>query len=50
MLKYTATKNAPWHIIAAQDKKFGRIQTLELINNAIEKKCGEKRPHGQKED
>ncbi|MFU0832736.1 MAG: Polyphosphate:AMP phosphotransferase [Oscillospiraceae bacterium] len=50
MLKYTSTQNAPWHIISTQDKKFGRIQVLELITDAIEKKCGKKRPCGRKED
>ncbi|MVB10370.1 Polyphosphate:AMP phosphotransferase [Caprobacter fermentans] len=50
MLKYTSTRYAPWHIIESQDKKFGRIQTLELITDAILDKCGEKHPHGKKED
>jgi len=50
MLKYTSVKYAPWHIIESQDKKFGRIQTLDLITKAIEDRCGEKRPHGKKED
>ena len=50
MLKYTSTQFAPWHVIVSQDKKFGRIQTLELITNAIKNKCSEKRAHGKKED
>ncbi|QAT50573.1 polyphosphate:AMP phosphotransferase [Caproiciproducens sp. NJN-50] len=50
MLKYTSVKYAPWHIIESQDKKFGRIQTLDLITDAIRERCGEKRPHGKKED
>lgn len=36
MMKYTSTDFAPWHIIESQDKKFGRIQTLELIIDAIQ--------------
>ncbi|MCI1966882.1 MAG: polyphosphate:AMP phosphotransferase [Oscillospiraceae bacterium] len=50
MLKYTSTQYAPWHIIEAQDKKFGRIQTLQLIVDALRDKCGEKKPRGKKED
>lgn len=38
MLKYTSTDFAPWHIIESQDKKYGRIQALELIIGAIEKR------------
>ena len=36
MLRYTSTDFAPWHIIQSQDKKYGRIQALELIISAIE--------------
>nr|WP_319489958.1 polyphosphate:AMP phosphotransferase [uncultured Caproiciproducens sp.] len=35
MLQYTSTEFAPWHIIESQDKKYGRIQTLEVITHAI---------------
>lgn len=38
MLQYTSTDFAPWHIIASQDKKYGRIQTLKLITDTIEKR------------
>ncbi len=38
MLKYTSTDFAPWHILASQDKKYGRIQALEAIIEAIEKR------------
>lgn len=37
MLKYTSTSFAQWNIIESQDKKFGRIQTLKCIVDAIEK-------------
>lgn len=50
MLKYTSTQFAPWHIIESQDKQFGRVQTLDLITDAIRKKCGEKHSHLKKED
>ena len=36
MLKYTSTDFAPWHIILGNDKKYARIQTLEIICDAIE--------------
>ena len=39
MLRYTSTDFAPWHVIESQDKKFGRVQTLELIVEAFEKRC-----------
>jgi len=35
MLQYTSTEFAPWHIIESQDKKYGRIQALEIITDAI---------------
>lgn len=50
MLKYTSTQFAPWHIIESQDKRYGRIQALEIITDAIQEKCGEKRSSGKKED
>lgn len=36
MLQKTSTDFAPWHIIENNDKRFGRIRTLNVINNAIE--------------
>lgn len=39
MLKYTSTDFAPWFVIESQDKKFGRIRTLELINDAVRSRC-----------
>lgn len=38
MLRYTSTEFAPWHIIESQDKKYGRIQTLEIMIDAIRKR------------
>lgn len=37
MIKYTSTDFAPWHIIAGNDKYSARLQTLEIINDTIEK-------------
>ena len=36
MLQKTSTDFAPWHIIENNDKRFGRIRTLNIINNAVE--------------
>ena len=41
MLQKTSTRHAPWHIIVSQDKKVGRIQTLDLLIDAIQKKLAE---------
>jgi AMP-polyphosphate phosphotransferase len=38
MLAYTSTDYAPWHIIESQNKKYGRIQALKIITDAIENK------------
>ena len=37
MLSKTSTKNAPWHIIESNDKKYARIKTLRIIVKALEK-------------
>lgn len=39
MLTYTSTDFAPWHVIESQDKKVGRIRTLELIGKAFTRRC-----------
>lgn len=36
MLQKTSTDFAPWHIIENNDKKYGRIRTLNIINDTIE--------------
>ena len=36
--RYTSTDFAPWHIIESQDKKYGRIQALEILISAIEER------------
>lgn len=38
MLRYTSTDFATWHIIPSQDKKYGRIQTLKIITDAIQER------------
>lgn len=38
MIKYTSTDFAPWHIIESQDKKYGRIKTLDIITDSIKKR------------
>jgi polyphosphate kinase 2 (PPK2 family) len=42
MLEKTSTKDAPWHIIESNDKKYARIKTLRLTIAALEKACAEK--------
>lgn len=32
----TSTQNSPWHIVAADDKKFARVEVLKLIADGIE--------------
>ena len=39
MISKTSTKNAPWHIIESNDKKYARIKTLSIIVKALEKAC-----------
>jgi polyphosphate kinase 2 (PPK2 family) len=39
MLQKTSTKNAPWHIIESNDKKYARIRTMKIIVKALEKAC-----------
>lgn len=38
MLKKTSTTYAPWHILESVDKKYARIQALEIIISELEKK------------
>lgn len=38
MLAQTSTDFAPWHIIQSQDKKYGRIQALEILIKALEER------------
>ncbi len=36
MFEKTSTTFAPWHIIESNDKKYARLQTLEIVTNAID--------------
>lgn len=45
MLQYTSTDFAPWHIIEADDKKFVRVKTLELINQSIVNRLEKDKKH-----
>lgn len=38
MMKNTNTAFAPWHIIQSMDKKYARIQAMELFVRAVEEK------------
>lgn len=35
MLERTSAKHAPWNLIAGNDKRFARIQVLEIVTNAL---------------
>lgn len=37
MIRRTSTKFAPWHIIQGNNKRYGRIQTLSIIIDRLEK-------------
>ena len=37
MVERTSSKIAPWHVIPAEDKKFARIESLELITSVLAK-------------
>ena len=38
MFRLTSTRFAPWILLESDDKKYARIQTLEAINDALEKR------------
>lgn len=40
MLERTSTGAAPWHLIASEDKAFGRIQVLRAIVDRLERELG----------
>ena len=40
MLRLTSTSYAPWTIVENDDKYYGRIKVLEIVNDAIEKRLG----------
>ena len=42
MFRYTSTENAPWHVLAGNDKYFARIQALRIVNETIEARLKEK--------
>jgi polyphosphate:AMP phosphotransferase len=40
LVQRTSTSEAPWHVIAADDKKVARVEMLERFNDAIEAALG----------
>jgi polyphosphate kinase 2 (PPK2 family) len=40
MLRYTSTEFAPWHVVASEDKNYGRVQTLRLLEEALHSRLG----------
>ena len=37
MLERTSTKNAPWHVVSANDKQHARVESLKLIADCLGK-------------
>ena len=37
MVERTSTGYAPWHLIAAEDKKVARVEVLRLVREALKK-------------
>lgn len=35
MLEFTDTKKAPWHVIAAEDKRHARVETLKIVCESL---------------
>lgn len=38
MFRLTSTTFAPWHVLESDDKRYARIQALEIVNEALEKR------------
>lgn len=38
MLRYTSTDFAPWHVVASQNKKYARVQTLKILEEALRRR------------
>jgi polyphosphate kinase 2 (PPK2 family) len=36
MFTHTNTKNAPWHVLSANDKRYARVEVLKRVVQAIE--------------
>ena len=36
MVEHTSTRNAPWHLVAANDKNHARVEVLRAAGDAIE--------------
>jgi polyphosphate kinase 2 (PPK2 family) len=41
MIERTSTGYAPWTIVEAEDKYWGRIKALQTLVSALEEKLGE---------
>lgn len=39
MIDETDAERSPWHVIAGEQKKFGRVQTVETVLRRIEEAC-----------
>jgi polyphosphate kinase 2 (PPK2 family) len=36
MFERTSTEDAPWHVIAAESKRYARVEVIRTVNRAIE--------------
>lgn len=36
MLRLTSTPYAPWHVVSSDDKRYARVKTIKVVNDAIE--------------
>lgn len=43
MVAHTSTSIAPWHLVAAEDKKFGRIDVLKTVCRTLKKALKDKK-------
>ena len=50
MVERTSTYKAPWHLIAANDKRYARLQVLQEAVQALETRLGVPTPSGAAED
>ncbi|KAB8141811.1 polyphosphate:AMP phosphotransferase [Chloroflexia bacterium SDU3-3] len=40
MVRFTSTPRAPWHVVASEDKLYGRIRTIRTIVRQLEDELG----------
>ena len=48
MIERTSTEYAPWHLVAAEDKHYARIEVLKTLCDALERRVGRDEKPGAK--